>query len=168
MAGTDQVYAKSSRHPHILAVSDKYRAVVMMSAEHFRQRAPFVFGLGVVDSVTVRTSSAERVLAVGPGPAEEGKELRRLLGGLIQVRAEDFDEATPDRLSRWGLDPPRGSLIWVGGGDTLAVLDVGRADKGLRALRVSGGTEVRGAEILLVPEAQTGPLWDALRDPGTR
>lgn len=164
MAGVDRIYAITAARPHVMAVSDKYLPVLQKSADAFRLRAPVTFGLDDVDSLQVRGSQGNRTFVPGgEGPVDEAQNLETVLGNWIKLRADEFAAASRARLRSSGLMPPQGTLIWWGGGDTLAVMDMGRTEGELFPIRVSGGERARPDEILLLPEPTAIPLWDYLR-----
>ena len=102
------------------------------------------------------------------GDPEVARTLDQVLGRWILLRADDYEAATPSLLRRWGLAPPRGTLVWMGEGDTLAVMDIGEPEGNQLPIRVSGGRDSRIDEILLMPEGRATPLWSYLeRTAGT-
>jgi hypothetical protein len=158
--GTDRLHAVTRARPHVLGVSVKYLPVLEWSADAFRRTAPVTFGLDHVDSLGIRGPNGRRFLKVeSEAASNESDILREVLGNWIMLRAERFEPATSAVLRQRGLSAPRWTMTWLGSGDTLAVIDVGRAEGETFPLRVSGGRQARPDEVLLLPEDQTTPLW---------
>ncbi len=153
-----QAYAKTGDRPEVYAVSDRYPPVLLGPAARFRDPVPFAFGLADVDSVAVATDSSAVILALADS-ASVGRETRDVLANWVLLRARDFVRSTGGTERQWGLDPPAGTVTWIGKGDTLAVVAVGASRDGLRALRIVGGPAARPQSLLLVPEDRAGPLW---------
>ena len=156
-------YATSSVRPDLLEVPAKYLDVVLGTVDMVRAKAPFGFGLERVDSVRIELAGGRSVvLPLGPGGTRD--EDRTLLAGWVVLRAEGFAHAGGGELRTWGLAPPEGRLVWYGGGETLAEVEVGREESNRRALRVSSGLAARPDELLLLRAGSVTPLWNALQD----
>ena len=160
-AGVGQQYAVSLRRPEVFIVSTKYLPVLEWPDHAFRQTTPFGFGLSSVEAIGVANGSGEVTFSLSEDaagtPAPDG--MREALGNWIGLLAKAFDQATPAALKQSGLAPPQGTLVWLGGGDTLAVVDVGPVQNDRIPLRISSGTSARKSEILWVSEVMATPLW---------
>jgi len=160
---TDLMHAVTRSQPHVLGVSRKYLAALERPASAFRRAAPVSFGPDHVDSVHVVGGRGERTFRPGrEGDPDLARTLDQVLGKWILLRADDYEPATPSLLRRWGLAPPRGTLVWMGEADTLAVVDIGEPDGNRFPIRISGGRDSRIDEILLVSEGRATPLWGYL------
>jgi hypothetical protein len=158
------VYARGASDPQVFLVPDRYPSVLERSADAFRRAAAVTFGLAQADSVRVTQGTASVVVDLPPpGPAQSPPPVRDVLGNWLLLRADAFAPARPGELRRMRLAPPAGRLVWWGGGDTLAVVDVGAAGEEHLPVRVAGGRQARKEEILLFPSRRAGPLWSFLR-----
>jgi hypothetical protein len=164
-AGPDgTVYARGPVDPQVFLVPDTYVAVLERSADTFRRTAAVTFGLNQVDSVRVSAGGKDLVVDLGPPAGDEPPSATRdVLGNWLLLRAEGFEPAGDGRLERRGLSPPAGRLVWRGGPDTLAVVDVGVARDGRLPVRVVHGPEKRPEEILLFSSDRAVPLWSYLQ-----
>lgn len=158
--GTQLVYAETGGRNFTLEVSNRYLPVLRTGADALREKAPVPFGLADADSVLIRTLRHSRMYRLGTEVSPDSNRAAwDVLGNWIQLRADAFRRATSGERRRWGLDPGGPGMVWMGGGDTLAVVVTGRVRDHEFPVWVRAGTRARPGEILLVPEGKAVPLW---------
>lgn len=158
--GTEQLYAVTALHPHLLAVSEKYLPVLQWTGDRFRAVRATTFGLSAADSLEIRYGGQRTVEYLS---ADLPRDLRDVLGNWLSLRSAVFAEATPGHLRRYGLDPPQGELVWWAGEDTLALVRLGRPAGNTLPVWLPAGDRARPTEILFFPYREAGPLWSFLR-----
>lgn len=158
----DLAYARDPRREALLGVAANYPAVLLRGSDPLREPLLQPFGIRDVDSLRVETPGKPPV--VWTSEAWSGVDRESPLGSVLEhwfgAKAEAFAPADPSRLGSLGF--PAGRLVWWGEGDTLMVVERGRAADGRIPVRSVSGRGSRPGEILFFSVEPAGVLWDFL------
>ena len=171
------VYAKRSDEPALYAVAAADLDALLLDPHDLRSKACFEFFTSQVTKIELQSGQTHwtarkqdgRWRAENGGTALDTDRVERFLNTASDLRLSGFVEDAPEKLGRYGLDPPRGALaIWIEGAEAPQQrLLVGEVVQG--TTNRYGFIEGRQA-VLRLPEPVTTLLQttlDALRPEAT-
>lgn len=159
---TALLYAKRSDEPSLYAVAKADVAALLRDPHGLRSKACFEFFASQARRVEVSwegaTQSLERAeqgwKASATGQVLAAPEVERFLSALADLRLGGFVEDAPSDLSRYGLEPPAGSVaVWLEGEEQPQRLMVGGPLEG--STNRYGRIEHRHTVVRLPEEATT-------------